>query len=120
MAGGTDGPRSARGDCIVYLAGGGAHTLNALEQLDVLAFGRREYDESIGFPRLGMSLVGNRAVDTVEASIDGAPIQFVRESQLGPPELPAETGPRPPNKIAFRGVGIIARLERLDYWDGED
>jgi uncharacterized cupin superfamily protein len=24
------------------------------------------------------------------------------------------------NKIAFRGIGIIARLERLDYWDGED
>ncbi len=24
------------------------------------------------------------------------------------------------NKIAFRGLGVIARLERLDYWDGED
>jgi uncharacterized cupin superfamily protein len=24
------------------------------------------------------------------------------------------------NKLAFRGVGVIARLERLDYWDGED
>jgi hypothetical protein len=23
-------------------------------------------------------------------------------------------------KIAFRGVGVIARLESLDYWDGED
>ncbi|HLH65424.1 MAG TPA: cupin domain-containing protein [Solirubrobacteraceae bacterium] len=23
-------------------------------------------------------------------------------------------------KISFRGVGVIARLERLDYWDGED
>jgi uncharacterized cupin superfamily protein len=23
-------------------------------------------------------------------------------------------------KIAFRGVGLIARLEALDYWDGED
>jgi uncharacterized cupin superfamily protein len=23
------------------------------------------------------------------------------------------------NKINFRGVGVIARLERLDYWDGE-
>jgi len=23
-------------------------------------------------------------------------------------------------KIAFRGVGLIARLEQLDYWDGED
>ena len=24
------------------------------------------------------------------------------------------------NKVAFRGMGLIARLERLDYWDGED
>ena len=24
------------------------------------------------------------------------------------------------NKIAFRGVNVIARLDRLDYWDGED
>jgi uncharacterized cupin superfamily protein len=24
------------------------------------------------------------------------------------------------NKISFGGVGVIARLERLDYWDGED
>jgi uncharacterized cupin superfamily protein len=24
------------------------------------------------------------------------------------------------NKIAFWGVGVVARLEKLDYWDGED
>jgi uncharacterized cupin superfamily protein len=24
------------------------------------------------------------------------------------------------NKIAFRGLGVIARLEKLDYWDGEN
>ncbi len=24
------------------------------------------------------------------------------------------------NKIAFKGVRLMARLERLDYWDGED
>jgi uncharacterized cupin superfamily protein len=24
------------------------------------------------------------------------------------------------NKISFRGVRVIARLERLEYWDGED
>ena len=23
------------------------------------------------------------------------------------------------NKINFRGVGVITRLEKLDYWDGE-
>ena len=38
-------------------------------------------------------------------------------------------GPRDPNdivfyprsgKVSFRGVGLIARVESLDYWDGED
>lgn len=24
------------------------------------------------------------------------------------------------NKIAFRGVGVIGRMEKLDYWEGED
>jgi hypothetical protein len=24
------------------------------------------------------------------------------------------------NKISFRGLGVIARVERLEYWDGED
>lgn len=24
------------------------------------------------------------------------------------------------NKVAFRGIGVIARVESLDYWDGED
>ena len=24
------------------------------------------------------------------------------------------------NKISFRGVKVMARIERLDYWDGED
>jgi uncharacterized cupin superfamily protein len=24
------------------------------------------------------------------------------------------------SKIAIRGLGLVARLERLDYWDGED
>jgi uncharacterized cupin superfamily protein len=24
------------------------------------------------------------------------------------------------DKVSFRGVGLIARLEPLDYWDGED
>jgi uncharacterized cupin superfamily protein len=23
------------------------------------------------------------------------------------------------NKINFRGIGLVTRLERLDYWDGE-
>jgi uncharacterized cupin superfamily protein len=83
------------GDCIVYLAGSGAHTLHALTELDVLAFGPRERDESPRFPRLGASLLGNRFVESSPAAIDGLPAQFVREAELGPPELPAEPGPRP-------------------------
>jgi uncharacterized cupin superfamily protein len=83
------------GDCIVYKAHSGAHTLHAIEPMDVLAFGPREYDEGIGFPRLGMSLVGSRAVESVPYFVDRVPIQFVREAELGPPELPDEPGPRP-------------------------
>ena len=51
-------------------------------------FGPREYDESVGFPRLGMSLVGSRAVESLSGVVERAPIQFVREAELGPPELP--------------------------------
>jgi uncharacterized cupin superfamily protein len=83
------------GDCIVYLGGRGAHTLHALEPLDVLAFGPRDRDEAMGFPRLGLSLIGRRAVESVPGAIDGAPVQFVREAETGPPELPDRPGPRP-------------------------
>jgi uncharacterized cupin superfamily protein len=92
------------GDCIVYGAGDGAHTLHAIEALDVLAFGPRESDESIGFPRLGMSLVGNRAVDSVGGMVEGAPIQFVREAQLGAPELPQRPDPRPATIVNLQDV----------------
>jgi uncharacterized cupin superfamily protein len=58
----------------------------------------------VGFPRLGKSLVGNRGVDTGPASVDGAPIQFVRESELGPPDLPREPGPRPATIVNLNAV----------------
>ena len=83
------------GDCIVYRAGEGGHTVHALDSLELLAFGPRHHDESVGFPRLGLSLVGSRAVESLPYLVDGAPIQFVRESQIGPPELPESPGPRP-------------------------
>ncbi|MBV9535014.1 MAG: cupin domain-containing protein, partial [Solirubrobacterales bacterium] len=67
------------GDCIVYLRNSGAHTVHAVEPLDLLAFGSRRYDESVGFPRLGMSLVGRRMVRSDPGTVDGAPAQFVRE-----------------------------------------
>jgi uncharacterized cupin superfamily protein len=84
------------GDCIVYLPRRGAHSIHALNGgIDLLAFGPREYDETVRFPRLGLSLVGSRFVESVSGSVDGMPLQFVRESELGPPELPSELGPRP-------------------------
>lgn len=83
------------GDCIVYGPGDGAHSIHAIAPLDLLAFGPRVSDETPSFPRLGLSLVGDGAVETLPGGIDGAPIQFVRESELGPPECPAEPGPRP-------------------------
>jgi uncharacterized cupin superfamily protein len=94
----------AAGDCIVYLPNRGAHTLHATEPLDVLAFGSREQDEAVGFPRLEMSLVGGRAVASEPGMIDRAPFQFVRESELGPPELPEEPAPRPATIVGVDSV----------------
>ena len=94
----------AAGDCIVYRASEGAHTLHAIEPVDVLAFGPRHYDESLGFPRLGLSLVGARAVESLPYFVDGAPIQFVREAQLGPPELNGPPGPRPSTIVNLADV----------------
>lgn len=91
------------GDCIVYLAGRGAHTLHALEPLDVLAFGPRHDVESVGFPRLGLSLVGNRAVESGPGALMRTPIQFLREAEIGPPELP-EAAERPANIVNLRDV----------------
>jgi uncharacterized cupin superfamily protein len=99
------------GDCIVYSPRGGEHTLHALEDLDVLAFGPREYDEAVRLPRLAMSLLSGRAVESAPGTIDGAPFQFVRESQLGPPGLPAEPGARPSTIVNLAAVSP-ERMER--------
>jgi uncharacterized cupin superfamily protein len=91
------------GDCILYRPRRGHHTLHALDDLDVLAFGPRVYDESARFPRIGGSLVGIRYVDSADGSTDGLPTQFVREAELGPPELP-EPSPRPSTIVNLREV----------------
>jgi uncharacterized cupin superfamily protein len=101
----------AAGDCIVYLPRRGAHTLHALEDLDVLAFGPNPRDESTGFPRLGLSLIGSRATESVPREIDRVPIQFIRESHLGAPDLPPEPGPRPKTIVNVADVEP-QRLER--------
>lgn len=92
------------GDCIVYLAGEGAHSLYGIDGLDVLAFGMRYEDESPRFPRLGLSRVGNRTVETMPGSIDGEPTQWIREADLGPPELPPEAGPRPATIVNVEAI----------------
>jgi uncharacterized cupin superfamily protein len=96
-----------RGDCIVYLAGAGAHSVHALEPLDLLAFGPRLDDEGVGFPRLGMSFVGNRMVTSLPGVVDGLPAQFVRESELGPPPLPPSPAPRPPTIVNVDDVEAV-------------
>ncbi len=83
------------GDAILYLPRSRPHTVHAREQLDLLAFGTREYDESPRFPQLGLSLLGSRAVDSGPGSVDRVPIQFVREAEHGPPELPETLDERP-------------------------
>jgi uncharacterized cupin superfamily protein len=95
----------AAGDCILYLPNRGAHTVHARsETLDVLAFGPREYDEAVGFPRLGASFVGRRVVASEPGAIDHTPFQFVRESELGPPELPDKPDPRPATIVSVESV----------------
>lgn len=96
------GAEVGAGDCILYLPGRGAHTVHAREDVDLLAFGPRINEESMRFPRLGLSLIGNRMVESLAASVDGAPLQFVREAEIGPPDLvapPAPAAPRPPTIV---------------------
>ncbi len=106
------------GDCIVYLARRGEHTLRADEPLDVLAFGSRAYDEALRLPRLGISTLGGRAVQSIPGPADGTPIQFVLEGELGPPELPADPAPAHPrprtivnlDEVELERDGASARL----------
>lgn len=93
------------GDGILYAPRRGAHTIRADEELDLLAFGTREYDENLRLPRLELSLVGTRGVHSVPGVLDGVPLQFAREAEQGPPELPDVPGERPTT---------IANLDELE------
>jgi uncharacterized cupin superfamily protein len=106
------------GDCVVYRADEVAHTVHALEDLDVLAFGNRHSDESVSFPRTGLSIVGARIVATEPGFRDGFPAQFHAEAAAGPPELP-EPSPRPHTIVNLADVeahrvehGRVARDRR--------
>jgi uncharacterized cupin superfamily protein len=92
------------GDAIAYLAGGGAHTLHALEPLDVLAFGPRHRDGSTRFPRLGLTMIGRRYVESIAGEPRGPLLQFVREAEVGAPELPEPSEPRPANIVNLADV----------------
>jgi uncharacterized cupin superfamily protein len=83
------------GDAILYAPRRGAHTIRADTDLDLLAFGTREYDESLRLPRLELSLVGTRGVHSVPGVVDGVPLQFAREAEQGPPEVPDLAAERP-------------------------
>ena len=91
VADGARPPRSPRATASSTRRARARHTLHALTELDVLAFGPRDRDESPRFPRLGarcrqpLRRVGCRRRRRL-------PVQFVREAELGPPELPAEPG----------------------------
>ena len=115
------------GDCIVYHARRGAHTLHAFNDgLDVLAFGPRRPAETVGFPRTGFSLIGRRGVESVDGAVEGFPVQFVREAEVGPPELPPP-GPRPDTVVnvedvepefggTARPVGAAAQSRESGLW----
>jgi uncharacterized cupin superfamily protein len=83
------------GDCIVCLAGRGAHSLYARDGLDLLAFGLRLPEDRPRFPRQPPPPRGTPTAEGLARVTEGAPIQFVREAELGPPRLPNEPGPRP-------------------------
>ncbi len=96
-------------DCIVCLAGAGAHSMYGTGSLDVLAFGPRPSDLSTRYPRLGLSMIGARFVESV-APEPGTTLQFTREAEVGPPELTA-TGPRPASIVNLADVEAVT-IER--------
>ena len=88
----------------MYHAGAGAHSLHATEDLDVLAFGPRHRSPGVAFPRLGMSLVGRRLVQSAPGALEGSPAQFVREAEAGPPDIPEQPGERPTTVVNVDAV----------------
>jgi uncharacterized cupin superfamily protein len=89
------------GDCLVHLANGRTHTLQAGQHgLDVLAFGTRERDEAAYLPRAGVLWLGRHYVDAADP--DRAP--WEREAEAGPPPLPDAPSDRPPSIVNLADV----------------
>ena len=86
------------GDCIVYRARRGAHSIHALEPIDVLAFGPREYDEASASRGLGPRCsAGASSRASPERRSGAAPVH----PRIGarPARAAAEPGPRPANIV---------------------
>jgi uncharacterized cupin superfamily protein len=102
------------GDAILFAPRSGTHSIHAVDgPVDLLAYGTRDYDEAPRFPQLGIALIGVAHLFRAGAgeltylaygTRDNADICYYPHS----------------NKLNFGGVRVIARLDRLDYWDGED
>jgi uncharacterized cupin superfamily protein len=101
------------GDAILYAPRRGAHTIRAEDDLDLLAFGTREYDETLQLPRLELSLVGRRGVQSIPGVVDGVPLQFAREAESGAPETPGQPGERPINIVNLEDLEpvVVARAK---------
>ena len=98
------------GDCLVYRPGRGAHSLHAVDEpLVFLAFGPRNADEAPQFPRLGAALLRGRLVETAGTD-QPLPVQFVREAELGPPDVSAP-GERPKTIVNLDDVEVETREE---------
>jgi len=94
-----------RHDCLVHRRKAEAHTLRAGgEGLDVLAYGHRRSDEAAYLPRAGVSWLAHSWVDA------GGDHPWVREAEVGPPDLPAEPSERPASIVNVADV----EPERLD------
>ena len=95
------------GDAILYRPRTGTHSVHSDDGIDLLAFGTREYDESLRFPQLGMSVLGGRAVQSVGVGPGEPPIQFTREAAHGAPALPSAPGERPPTVANIDDVEAV-------------
>jgi uncharacterized cupin superfamily protein len=87
------------GDCLVFLAGGPAHTLKAGDDgLDVIAFGTRVPIEAAYLPRAGVAWIWHKWTE-----VGGGGHPWDREVEAGEPEVP-ELGERPENVVNVEDV----------------
>jgi uncharacterized cupin superfamily protein len=92
------------GDCILYLAGGEAHTLIAGDAgLDVLVFGPRRDNMQTVLPRAGIARAGN-----AWAEVTDGPVHWEREAAAGELGVPEPSG-RPPTILHLDDVPVTGK-----------